>query len=110
LGILGRALSSSADVPWLEEQLAPDRPYAVRVTAAISLGVLLGRELPAEALEVLLAAVQDAERDAKDGPRVSWEFGSLICHASEALRSLALAPKEPALSALCRAAETVQPY
>ncbi len=110
LGILGRHLGSSADASWLEEQLGPDRPYAVRVTAAISLGVLRGRDLPVEALGVLLAAVQDTDRDAKAGPRVAWEFGSLICHACEVLRSLALAPKEPALSALCRAAETVQPY
>ena len=110
LGILGRHLGSSADTRWLQEQLRPDRPYAVRVTAAISLGVLQGRDLPAEALDILLTAVQDTDRDAKEGPRVAWEFGSLICHACEALRSLALAPKEPVLSALCRAAETVQPY
>jgi hypothetical protein len=110
LGILGRYLGSSSDASWLEEQLGPDRPYAMRITAAISLGVLLGGKLPAEALDVLLEAVQDADRDAKEGPRVSWEFGSLICHACEALRSLALRPAEPVLSALCRAAETVQPY
>jgi hypothetical protein len=110
LGILGRHLGGSSDATWLQEQLGPDRPYAVRVTAAISLGVLLGRKLPAEALDVLLAAVQDADRDVKEGPRVSWEFGSLICHTCEALRSLALRPAEPVLSALCRAAETVQPY
>ena len=90
LGILGRHLGSSADTRWLQEQLRPDCPYAVRVTAAISLGVLQGRHLPAEALDVLLAAVQDTDRDAKEGPRVAWEFGSLICHACEVLRSLAL--------------------
>jgi hypothetical protein len=110
LGILGRHLGSSADARWLQPELGPDRPDAVRVTAAISLGVLRGRELPAEALQVLLAAVPDEARDAKEGPPVAWEFGSLICHACEVLRSLALAPEEPVLSALCRAAETVKSY
>jgi hypothetical protein len=110
LGILGRYLGSLSDIRWLQEQLGPNRPYAVRATAAISLGVLQGRDLPAETRNVLLAAVQDTDRDAKEGPRVAWEFGSLICHACEVLRSLALAPKESVLSALCRAAETVEPY
>jgi hypothetical protein len=110
LGILGRSLGSSSDARWLQKELGPDRPYPVRVTAAISLAVLPGQELPAEARAVLLAVVQDARRDEKEGPRVAWAFGSLICQVCAVLHSLALAPNEPVLAALCRAAETVKSY
>lgn len=109
LGILARGRGDTSDATWLREQLAPERPYGVRVAAAISLAVMLGKALPGEALSVLLEAVRDVERGLEEGARISWHINGLIAHVADTLHSLALEPAEPVLAALCRAAETVPP-
>jgi hypothetical protein len=105
LGILGRYLRDTSDAPWLQKQLGPDRPHVVRVTAAISLAVLLGSALPAEGLAVLLEAVQDVPRGQREGTGVAWAHNGLIAHVCKVLHFLAPAPTEPVLSALCQAAK-----
>jgi hypothetical protein len=106
LGILGRSLRDTSDAPWLQKQLGPDRPYVVRVTAAISLAVLLGSALPAESLAVLLEVLQDVPRGQREGSGMAWAHNGLIAHVCKVLDFLAPAPTGPVLSALCRAAET----
>jgi hypothetical protein len=107
LGILDRYLQDRSDVPWLGDQLLPERPYLVRVTAAISLGVLLGRKLPDEALAVLLDVLQEPERADADGRPVAWHWLGLRGHVGAVLKLVRPKATEPVVAALCRAAEQV---
>src|SRR5262249_30849508 len=105
LGILDRYLQDLSDVPWLQGRLQPSEPSVVRVTAAISLAVLLGQALPAEALGVLLEAIQDVRGDEPEQSVQAWHMGGLSSHVCKVIQSLGLGPTEPVVSALCRAAE-----
>jgi hypothetical protein len=110
LGLLGRYLGESADVPWLEGQLGPDKPYVVRITAAVSLAVLLGKALRERPLEVLLEAIQDVPRVQEAGSRIAWHCHGLIGHVCSALRVATPELNEQVLAALCRAVEAVNSY
>ena len=61
LGILARYLNDRSDVPALLACLSPDEAPSVRLSAAISLAVILGKSAPAECIDVLLDAVQSPE-------------------------------------------------
>jgi hypothetical protein len=107
LGILDRYLQDSSDDSWLRAQLSPERPSVVRITAAISLGVLLGEAVPAEALAVLLPAIQDPERTNAEGMPVRWHWLGLVAHASAVIKHEGPTATETVVAALCRSAERV---
>ena len=77
LGILARYLNDRSDVPALLACLSPDEAPSVRLSAAISLAVILGKSAPAECIDVLLEAVQSP--DAPD--LVGWHWLGPIAHA-----------------------------
>jgi HEAT repeat protein len=107
LAILGRYLRDCFDVPWLGAQLQTDRPFVVRVTAAFALAILRGKALPAEALEVLLDALQDRARAEAAGTGAAWHWLGLLSQVGEVIHVVRPKATEPVLTALCRAAERV---
>ena len=103
LGILARYLNDRSDVPALLACLSPDEAPSVRLSAAISLAVILGKSAPAECIDVLLDAVQSP--DAPD--LVGWHWLGPIAHACAAITAAKPEPTESVLAAMCRAAELV---
>jgi len=108
LAILGHYLKDRSDVPWLRTQLAPEQPFLVRVTAAISLAILLKKSLPTEAIDVLLEMVQYPEKAQPAGQDVSWHCPGLLSEAVEVIKRAKPKPTEPIVAALCQAAERVE--
>ncbi|WP_165232632.1 HEAT repeat domain-containing protein [Aquisphaera insulae] len=107
LGILGHVLHDDSDASRMGAELSPDRPAAVRIAAAISMGVLLGREIPDEALAVLLDAAQDLDATDAAGKPIPWHWLGLGGHASAVIRHVRPAATAPTLAALSRASEKV---
>lgn len=106
LGILDRYLQDRSDLPVLERCLDPGQPAEMRAAAAISLGVVLGKALPDEALDVLLELVQHRTGDAVAASLVGWTLFGPAAYAGALLSVIRPEPTGPVVAALCRAAET----
>ncbi|MDG3007048.1 hypothetical protein [Paludisphaera mucosa] len=105
LGILDRSLSDRSDVPWLQDRLAPETPFVVRVAAAHSLALILGKALPPEALDVLLDAITDPRGGEAEGRDAAWHMAGLVAQICGVIDLLDLEPTEPVVAALCKATE-----
>ncbi len=108
LALLDRYQRDRSDVPWLRTQLSAEQPLVIRVTAAFALAVLLGRAAPAEAVTVLLEALQDPAGAQAAGAGVAWHWLGLLGQISEVIQSIRPKPSDAVIAGLCRAAETVQ--
>jgi hypothetical protein len=104
LGILARYLDDRSDVPGLLACLSADDMSAVRVAAAISLAVILGKSAPEECLSVLFEAVLPPEPP----DLVGWHWLGPVAHASAAIIVVGPEPTEAVLAELSRAAEQAQ--
>ncbi|MHC5538913.1 HEAT repeat domain-containing protein [Singulisphaera rosea] len=104
VGILAHYQNDESDTPTLLARLSPNQSPSVKLAAAISLAVILGKSAPAQCLDVLLEAVQTP--DAPD--LVGWHWLGPIAHASAAIMVVKPEPAEAVLVAMYRAAELVE--
>jgi len=106
LGILDRSLQERGDAPLFQRLLALDEPGELRLAAALSLGVVLEKALPEEALAVLLEVMADTLAGIGPNSLAGWCHGGAAAHAAGVLTEIQPKPGEDVVTALCKAAST----
>lgn len=106
LGLLDRSLQERGDAALFQRLLAPDQPGELRLAAALSLGVVLEKALPEEALGVLLEVTADTVAGVGPSSLEGWCYGGPAAHAAGVLTEIRPKPMENVVTALCQAAAT----
>lgn len=106
LGILARALDDTSDEQFLWKLTETTNAPIVRISVAISLGVILGTTICDQGVQLLLESIELANQFKGEWGLESWHCSGWTGHACVTFTLIDPAPSEAIVSTLCKAIES----